>query len=129
MGESNSFPPGYHSVNPYLIINNTLEFIKFSELVFNAVVIKQIEEQTGMYAEIRIGDTCIMIEENREINRPNSDSFWVYVNDVDATYERAMKAGCRSLQSPAFKYDVDKVAKIVDRFGIIWFIATFNDKV
>jgi len=42
------FPQGYHSVNPYLIISNVLEFIKFLELVFNAVVVKQFKEEKGM---------------------------------------------------------------------------------
>ena len=40
MRELDSFPAGYHSVNPYLVIGNVLEFIKFSELVFNAVVVR-----------------------------------------------------------------------------------------
>ena len=48
MRESDSFPQGYHTVNPYLVIGNVLEFIKFSELVFNAVVVKQFKEEKGM---------------------------------------------------------------------------------
>ena len=126
MRKSDSFPPGYHSVNPYLVIGNVLEFIKFSESVFNAVVIKRIKEEKGMYAEIRIGDTCIMMEENYKISHLNSLSLWVYVGDVDATYDKALKAGCKSIQAPTYKYKVDKVAKVADQFGIIWLIATFN---
>ncbi len=126
MRELDSFPAGYHSVNPYLVIGNVLEFIKFSELVFNAVVVKRIEEEKGIYAEIRIGDTCIMMEENHIISHPSSLSLWVYVTDVDATYDKALKAGCKSIQSPTYKYAADKVAKVVDKFGILWLIATFN---
>lgn len=126
MRKSDSFPPGYHSVNPYLVIGNVLEFIKFSESVFNAVVIKRIKEEKGMYAEIRIGDTCIMIEENYKISHLNSLSLWVYVRDVDATYDKALEAGCKSIQAPTYKYKVDKVAKVADQFGIIWLLATFN---
>ncbi len=129
MGKLDSFPPGYHSVNPYLVIGNVLEFIKFSELVFNAVVVKRIKEEKGMYAEIIIGDTCIMMEENHKIRQHNSPSLWIYVGDVDATYDKALKAGCKSIQAPTFKYAVDKVAKVVDRFGIIWLIATFNPNI
>ena len=40
MRESDSFPQGYHTVNPYLVIGNVLEFIKFSELVFDAVLMQ-----------------------------------------------------------------------------------------
>jgi PhnB protein len=124
--ELDSFPPGYHSVNPYLIIGKVLEFIKFSESVFNAVVVKLIKENKGMYAEIKIGDTCIMVEENHEISNSCSPSLWIYVGDVNITYNKALKEGCKSIQVPTPMFGVDKVAKIVDRFGIIWLIATFN---
>jgi PhnB protein len=124
--ELDSFPPGYHSVNPYLIIGKVLEFIKFSESVFNAVVVKLIKENKGMYAEIKIGDTCIMVEENHEISNSCSPSLWIYVGDVNITYNKALKEGCKSIQVPTPMFGVDTVAKIVDRFGIIWLIATFN---
>ena len=61
MDELNLYPPGYHSVNPYLTIGNVREFIEFLKIVFNAILIKQIKEENGVYAEVRIGDTCIMI--------------------------------------------------------------------
>ena len=125
MRESDSFPQGYHTVNPYLVIGNVLEFIKFSELVFNAVVVKRFKEEKGLYAEIKIGDTCIMMEEDYKISHSSSLSLWVYVRDVDATYEKALKAGCKSIQVPTYKYPLDIVAKVVDQFGITWLIATF----
>jgi uncharacterized glyoxalase superfamily protein PhnB len=80
-----------------LVIGNVLEFIRISELVFNAAVIKLIREEKGLYAEIRIGDTCIMVEENHQGNHVNSPSLWVYVKDVDDTYESALNAGCMSV--------------------------------
>ena len=125
MRGSDSFPQGYHTVTPYLVIGNVLEFIKFSELVFNAVVVKRIKEEKGLYAEIKIGDTCIMMEEDYKISHSCSLSLWVYVRDVDATYEKALKAGCKSIQVPTYKYPLDIVAKVVDQFGITWLIATF----
>ena len=126
MRESDSFPQGYHTVNPYLVIGNVLEFIKFSELVFNAVVVKRFKEEKGLYAEIKIGDTCIMMEEDYKISHSSSLSLWVYVRDVDATYEKALKGGCITIQVPTYNYPLDKVAKVVDQFGIMWLIATFN---
>ncbi|MBA2267037.1 MAG: hypothetical protein H0W19_01690 [Nitrosopumilus sp.] len=98
MAEGNSFPSGYHSVNQYLVIGNVLEFIGFSQTVFNAVLVKQIKEENGMYAEVRIGDTCIMMEENHQISHLYSSSLWVYVRDVDAIYDRALKAAVHHLK-------------------------------
>ncbi|CAN5606113.1 N/A [soil metagenome] len=129
MGEMYSFPPGYHSVNPYLVIGNVLEFIRNSELVFNAAVIKLVREEKRLYAEIRIGDTCIMVEENHQGSHVNSLSLWICVKDVVATYESALNAGCVSVQAPAYKYAVDKVAKAVDQCGITWLIAMFNGNI
>ena len=50
----------------------------------------------------------------------------VYVRVVDATYEKALKGGCITIQVPTYNYPLDKVAKVVDQFGIMWLIATFN---
>jgi PhnB protein len=81
-----------------------------------------------MYAEVRIGDTCIMIEEDHQKSHLGSPSLWVYVGDVDSAYEKALKVGCKSIEPPTRKYSVDKVAKVADPFGLMWFLATFNDK-
>jgi PhnB protein len=128
MDKLNSSPPGYHSVNPYLTIGDVREFVEFLKIVFNAVLIKQIKEDNGVYAEVRIGDTCIMIEEDHQKSHLDSPSLWVYVGDVDSAYEKALKVGCKSIEPPTRKYSVDKVAKVVDHFGILWFLATFNHK-
>jgi len=129
MRELDPFPPGYHTINPYLVIGDISEFIKFSELVFNAVVVKRIEEEKGFYAEVKIGDTCIMLEENRKSSHPSLLSMWIYVRDVDFTYDKALNAGCKSIQTPTHKYQVDKVAKILDPFGITWLATTFNSNI
>ena len=126
MDKLNSYPNGYHSVNPYLVIGNVGQFVEFLRIVFNAVLIKQIKEENGVYAEVRIGDTCIMMEENHQNNHLDSPSLWVYVRDVDSVYEKAIKAGCKSVEPPTLKYSVDKVAKVVDHFGITWFLATMT---
>ena len=53
MRGSNSFPQGYHTVTPYLVIGNVLEFIKFSELVFNAVVVKRFKDEKGCTLKLK----------------------------------------------------------------------------
>jgi hypothetical protein len=72
MGESHSFTPGHHLVNPYLVFRNLLEFIEFSELDFNAVVVKRIKGVTEMYAKLLIGDIFIMIEQDHKNSQFNS---------------------------------------------------------
>lgn len=72
MDKLNLYPAGYLSVNPYLIIGNVREFEDFLKLVLNAVLIKQVKEENGVYTEVRIGDTCIMIEVNHLISHLDS---------------------------------------------------------
>jgi uncharacterized glyoxalase superfamily protein PhnB len=76
MGELDLFTPSHHLVNPYLVFGNLLEFIEFSELVFNAVVVKRIKEETEMYAELLIGDISIMIEQDHKNSQLISLSLW-----------------------------------------------------
>jgi uncharacterized glyoxalase superfamily protein PhnB len=76
MGELDSFTPGHHLVNPYLVFGNLLEFIEFSELIFNSVVVKRIKEETEMYAELLIGDIFIMIEQDHKNGQLISLSLW-----------------------------------------------------
>ena len=125
----NSYPLGYYSVNPYLTIGNVREFIEFLEIVFNTILIKQIKEENGVYAEVRIGDTCIMIEENHQKSHLDSASSWVHVRNVYSVYEKALKVGCKSIEPPTRKYAVDKGANVVDPFGILWFLAIYNDNI
>ena len=129
MNNFNQYPAGYHSVNPYLVIGNVGQFVEFLRIVFDAVLVKLINEENGVYAEVTIGDTCIMIEENHQNLHLDSTSLWVYVSDVDSVYEKALRVGCKSIEPPILKYSVDKVAKVFDPFGILWFLAAFNHNI
>jgi len=127
MDHKREIPPGYHSVNPYIVIVNANEFILFLQSVFGATKIKEIKGSEGeYYAEARIGDTCLMIEEDKNAIYQKGTCLWVYVNDVNSVYEQALVAGCTSLEPPMCKYGVDFVAKISDPFGIIWLISSYN---
>jgi PhnB protein len=120
-------PPGYHSVNPYIVIVNANEFILFLQSVFGAIKIKEVKGSEGeYYAEAKIGDTCLMIEEDKNTIYQKGTYLWVYVNDVNSIYEQALIFGCRSIESPTCKYGADFVAKICDPFGIIWLISSYN---
>ena len=92
MDKFNSFPPSYHSVNPYLAIRDVREFIEFLKIIFNAVL-KKIKQENGVYAEVSISDTCIMIEENHQNSHLDSLTLWMYVRDVNSVYEKGLKVG------------------------------------
>ena len=119
-------PQGYHSVNPYIVINNAKKLIVFLQLVFGATKIKEVNSGINeYYAEVRVGDTCIMIEEDTNAISQKGTYFWVYVQDVTFTYQQALTAGCTSLESPQCKYGIDYVATVRDPFGITWLISSY----
>jgi PhnB protein len=119
-------PQGYHSVNPYIVIDNAKKFILFLQSVFGATKIKEVNSRGNeYYAEVKIGDTCLMIEEDKDTILQKGTCFWIYVDNVNSIYKQALSAGCKSLEPPQCKYGVDFVTKISDPFGIIWLISSY----
>ena len=120
-------PGGYNSVSPYLVVEGAARLIEFLKEAFHAKQLRRFDNPDGsvMHAEVRIDDTVIMIGDAG----PEWPSFnsWMhfYVNDVDASYQRALKAGGVSVQEPEVKADeFDKRGGIKDPSGNTWWIAT-----
>ena len=67
-----------------------------------------------------------MIEENKNVNMQKGTYLWIYVQNVNSIYNQALAAGCLSLEPPQMKYGVDFVAKVIDPFGIVWLISSYN---
>ena len=90
----NPAPEGWHTVTPRIVVHDAEGLVAFLKQVFGA---------TGEYlherpAEIRIGDSIVMISD-AEVRSPMMAFLYVYVNDTDATYSRALDAGARSLEA------------------------------
>ncbi len=123
-------PDGYHSLTPALKIKDAAKLIDFLKQVFEA---EEIERYSGadnvvMHAEIRIGDSILMMGDAAG-EAPMPGSFYLYVNDVDATYKRALSAGATSLTEPADQFYGSRVARVRDDFGNLWAIATHQEDV
>ena len=79
-----------------------------------------------VHAEVRIGDSRVMLGEpwgEREIP-PGTHHAYIYVEDVDAVYRRALKAGASVLMEPSDQFWGDRLAGVQDTSGICWWIAT-----
>jgi PhnB protein len=76
-----------------------------------------------MHAEMRIGDSLIMLGQSSAQWKPLSGALYVWVEDVDATYARALAAGARSESAPEDKPYGHRNAGVVDRNDITWWIA------
>ena len=122
---TNSVPQGFHTVTPYLAIEDARGFIEFAKQAFDATETSYHDMGGGhVHAEIRIGDSMIMVGQTT----PLTAQIYLYVDDVDATYARAVKAGAKSVEAPVDKPYGDRSAWVVDRHGITWFIATRKEE-
>jgi PhnB protein len=119
-------PAGYPSVSPYLIVSDAAATIRFLEQVFGASLLRRFPDAEGrlMHAEMRLGDSVLMLADSAPAWPPVPSYVHVYVVDVDATYASALAAGATSVQVPVKKGDEDKRGGVRDAGGTTWWIAT-----
>jgi PhnB protein len=119
-------PQGYNSVSPYLIVDGAAGTIAFLVRVFGATELRSFPDPSGklMHAEVRLDDTIAMLTDGAEGWPPVPSHVHVYVQDVDATYRRALEAGATPVQAPIKKEDEDKRGGVKDSGGTTWWIST-----
>jgi uncharacterized glyoxalase superfamily protein PhnB len=128
-GESVSVPfkpQDYSTVSPYLIVDGADRTVAFLVRVFGAIELRRFPDPDGrlLHAEVRIGDTVVMLADGGEGWPPVPAHAHVYVADVDATYRLALETGATAVQEPVQKGDEDKRGGIRDAGGTTWWIAT-----
>ena len=119
-------PEGYSTVSPYLILSGAAGTIDFLARVFGATELRRFPAESGglMHAEVRIGDSVVMLADGAEGWPPVPAHVHVYVPDVDETYRRALEAGATSVQEPVQKDDEDRRGGVKGPGGVTWWIAT-----
>ena len=135
---TNPIPEGYHSVTPYLVVDNAAEAIRFYEQAFGA------KEKFRMpmgdrigHAELVIGDSHVMLAdefpEQGHVSPKSlggtSVSLMVYVPDVDATFQQALSAGATQKRPVEDQFWGDRMGGLVDPFGHEWSLATHVEEV
>ena len=113
-------PDGWHTVTPRIVVRDAENLITFIKTVFQA----HGEFRNGLPAEIRIGDSVVMISGSDGLREPMPAFLYVYVADTDSTYQRAIAAQAVSLEIPADLPYGDRRAMVRDPWGNTWQIAT-----
>jgi PhnB protein len=132
-------PEGYPRVTPYLIVDGASVAIDFYTSVLGATERMRMnapENKVG-HAELEIGDSVIMLaDESPEMDARSPAtvggtpvSLHVYVEDADATFERALGAGAKTLQPVEDKFYGDRSGSFEDPFGHRWHVATHVEDV
>lgn len=124
-------PEGYHTVTPYLFLNDAAGFMDFARRSFDAQEkVKMLDEKGEVrHAEIQIGDSRVMLTQATEENKPVPLTIHLYVEDCDATYTSALEAGAESTMEPSDQFYGDRMAGVRDAEGQIWWLATHVEDV
>ena len=127
-------PEGYHSVTPYLVLRKAADAIEFFKKAFGATEVFRMPGPGGAiaHAEIRIGDSQIMMcEENPEMGAQSPQALggspanlFLYVDDVEASWERAVEAGAMVFTPVYEAYWGDRVGILRDGNGHLWSLAS-----
>lgn len=124
-------PDGYHTITPYVVVEGAAKFIEFLTQAFGAKVEVRMDLPGGKvaHAEVRLGDSMLMLGDASAQNPAQSAGIYLYVPDVDATHRRAVQAGATSLAEPANQFYGDRSSRVRDAWDNLWGIATHVEDV
>ena len=112
-------PEGWHTVTARLVVRDAKQLVEFLKQVFGATG----EYQAERPSVITIGDSMLMVSD-AGVRSPMPAFLYVYVSDTEATYQRAIEAGARTLEAPFDTPYGDRRCMVEDKWGNTWQIAT-----
>ena len=132
-------PANLHSVTPQLVLDNAARTIDWYKKAFGAEEVSRFEGPDGkiMHAELKIGNSHFMVNDVMgEAKGPRTyggspASFWIYVPDADAAFNKALAAGAKQIQGPMGamqdQFWGDRCGTLSDPEGYMWTIATHKE--
>jgi PhnB protein len=145
-GRAKPIPQGYHSVTPYLVVNDAARAIEFYKRAFGATEVMRMPGPAGKLAhvELKLGDSMMMLSDempNRSDEMPDSTvrspqtvggttvGVFLYVEDVDKVFKQAKSAGAKEKTPLADMFWGDRYGTLSDPFGHTWSLATHIEDV
>ena len=124
-------PEGAHTVTPYLVVEGIPKLLDFLKQAFGAQERFRMARPDGgvMHADVMIGDSIVMMGEAMGEWKPKPCSLYLYVEDVDAVYQRAIDAGGTKVREPSNQFYGDRTGGVIDPCGNYWGIATHVEDV
>lgn len=119
-------PAGFTAITPFIMVPNAMKVIEFAKNVFDAeeVFVLCNDDGTVAHAQIKIGDALFMLADTMgaEDHRMPA-ALYVYVDNADEFYHRALQSGAESILAPANQFYGDRNAGVRDSCGNVWWIA------
>ena len=125
-------PEGYHTITPYLAVKDAHGLVEFLKNAFNAQVeVHKMPDGSVLNAQAQVGDSMVLIGQVPK-NRPDGElmpaMLYLYVEDADAWYRKAIDAGGTSIREPADQFYGDRVGAVRDLAGNQWWFATHKEE-
>lgn len=118
--------PTYRTITPYLVVPDGDAELRFLKEAFGATEVDcyRNSDNTIAHAEVQIGDSLVMLGQAGGQWKPRDAAIYLWVDDVDATYEKALLAGATSESKPEDKPYGHRTAGVIDRNQITWWIGS-----
>jgi uncharacterized glyoxalase superfamily protein PhnB len=138
MAKVKPIPEGYHTLTPHIVVRGAVQAIEFYKKAFGAVEIRRSpmpDGKTLMHADLKIGDSHLLLVDDmpgmgaHAPREPGATSvtLHLFVEDVDAVFNRAVAAGAKVTMPVADMFWGDRFGKLTDPFGHDWSIATHKE--
>jgi uncharacterized glyoxalase superfamily protein PhnB len=123
-------PAGRNAVMPYIAVADAQSAVDFAVAVFDAEIVETLRRRDGSLwnVELRIAGSTLLIAEAQGFG-PYPAFLYVYVEDCDAVYRRALDAGAEPVTEPADQFYGDRNGGVRDPAGNIWWIASMVEEV
>jgi PhnB protein len=125
--DNNKIPQGHQTVIPYLILNDAAKFLEFVKIALGAEErsLHKREDDPGkiMHGEVRIGTATIMFADSTDKWSSQTAGLYVYVNDADASYQKALAAGATTVMELSDQ-SYGRTCGVKDPTGNTWWITT-----
>jgi PhnB protein len=118
-------PEGMCSITPFLLVNDAAGLLEFLKKAFGGQPTYELKaEEKVMHATVKIGNSILMVADVPAPYSPMPCQLYLYVEDIDAVYKKALAAGGASVREPITEFYGDRSAALLDAWGNKWWIAT-----
>jgi uncharacterized glyoxalase superfamily protein PhnB len=122
-------PEGMHTVTVQLYVDGAAQAIDFYKKAFGAEEMNRALDPSGQkiwHSMLRIGNSMVFINDifPEQGNKKSETTLWLYLENVDAAFKRAVDAGCQTVMPPMDMFWGDRLSAVADRWGIKWNLAT-----
>jgi uncharacterized glyoxalase superfamily protein PhnB len=124
-------PEGYHAVTPCVVSRNTAQLIQFVKEAFGAEELSRLVDEKGnvTHAEVRIDDSVVMMFDGKESWQETPAFLRLYVRHADAMFQQALDAGAEAVTEMTDLPWGDRVGRVRDPLGNVWWIMTRLEEV